>query len=107
MRQPVIKEEPKSPTTPTNHTKIGRVSKRKVAVKTELCDQMAAQYGGVPGEKMKIEDSDNVLESIDTRFDGKKTSIFPLIGCLYHFPKGLHKLCNNLDILTSLYKIIT
>lgn len=37
---------------------------------------MAAQYGGVPGEKMKIEDSDNVLENMDTRFDGKKTSIW-------------------------------
>ncbi|KAK2573475.1 DNA polymerase alpha catalytic subunit [Acropora cervicornis] len=69
VRQPIIKEEPKSPTTPTNHAKIGRVAKRKVAVKTELCDQMAAQYGGVPGEKMKIEDRDNILENMDTRFD--------------------------------------
>lgn len=76
MRQPIIKEEPKSPTTPTNHSKIVRVAKRKVAVKTELCDQMAAQYGGVPGEKMKIEDSDNILENMDTRFDGEKTSIW-------------------------------
>lgn len=72
MRQPIIKEEPKSPTTPTNHTKIFRVAKQKVTVKTELCDQMAAQYGGVPGEKMKIEDSDNILENMDTRFDGEK-----------------------------------
>ncbi|XP_044179976.1 DNA polymerase alpha catalytic subunit-like isoform X2 [Acropora millepora] len=69
VRQPIIKEEPKSPTTPTNHTKIFRVAKQKVTVKTELCDQMAAQYGGVPGEKMKIEDSDNILENMDTRFD--------------------------------------
>ena len=76
MREPIIKEEPKSPTTPTNHTKIVRVAKRKVAVKTELCDQMAAQYGGVLGEKMKIEDSDNILENMDTRFDGEKNSIW-------------------------------
>lgn len=37
---------------------------------------MAAQYGGMPGEKMKLEDSDNVLENMDTRFDGEKTSIW-------------------------------
>lgn len=37
---------------------------------------MAAQYGVVPGKKMKLEDSDNVLENMDTRFDGEKTSLW-------------------------------
>ncbi|XP_068733005.1 DNA polymerase alpha catalytic subunit-like [Montipora capricornis] len=56
LRQPIIKEEPSSPTTPTRYAKAGLVAKRKVAVKTEPCDRLVGCYGGMIGEKIKNED---------------------------------------------------
>lgn len=70
------------------------VAKRKVAVKTELCDQLAGQNGGMVGEKMKIEDSDNIVENMDTRFDGEKTSIW--LKAIKNFSDGRSLFCLRL-----------
>lgn len=46
------------------------------------------------GEKMKIEDSDNIVENMDTRFDGEKTSIW--LKAIKNFSDGRSLFCLRL-----------